>query len=80
MKSTIKNIFIELVGGHGLKASERVAGIWWALSLLALIALCDGPLWATIMLAVNFCISCHVVTRPRFGITEDGKEDYFIER
>lgn len=78
MKTTIKNIFIELVGGPGLKVSERVAGIWWALSLVALCALCEGPFWLTIVLFVNFWISCRVVSR--FGITEDGKEDYFIER
>lgn len=77
MEKKIKNILIELAGGTGMNASERIAGIWWSLSLIALLALCDGPLWVAIALAINFCAACMVVSG--FDITEDDKEDYYIE-
>lgn len=60
-----------------MKVSERVVGIWWALSLISLIGLCEGPWWLTIVLAVNFWLSCVVVSG--FDITKDDREDYFIE-
>jgi hypothetical protein len=57
----------------GLKPSDRLRGIWFAASMVALGSMGDAPLWVVLLLTVNFGASA--INAGKIKYKDDGEED-----